>query len=162
MGVPTDYRGNPQVFTASATDHGTSAANATVVATARSRGSFRGELRRTNHENPRNSAETDMAISTAIRGHCHGNAAITTEVCGNCHGCFRGRSFEAISTAIRDRPRPLPRQSSDTRPLPRKSVGVRGYCHSTCRGSVGGKLRRTNRAHGRPGAWPWILPWVLP
>ena len=44
--------------------------------------SVRGKLRRTNHSNPRKSAETAFAISTAIRGHCHSKATITTEIRG--------------------------------------------------------------------------------
>ena len=65
------------------------------------RGSVRGKLCRTNLGNPRKlaaiataaSAEVSaavQAVSTAIRGHCHGNAVITMEV--------------------RGRPRQLPRQ----------------------------------------------------
>ena len=90
------------------------------------------------------------AIATATRQ----SPPKSAEVRGNCHRSFRGRSIEAISTAIRNHPRPLPQRSSDTRRLPRKHVGVRSYGHSTCRDSIRGKLRRTNHAHSRPGPWP--------
>ena len=94
------------------------------------RGSARGKHRRTNHGNARKyaamatelSSETAMVISTDIRGHYHGNTAISTEVRDTCHGCFHGRPTETISTAFRGSPWPLPRESSYTRRLPRKSA----------------------------------------
>ena len=112
MGVGTDYRGTPRVFAASTTGHGNSAANATVVATARSPGSFRGKLRRTNHGKPRKSAETAVAISTAIRRHCHGDAAITTEV----RGCPRELS--------RQFPRTFSRSNLHGHPWPSASIAT--------------------------------------
>ena len=70
----------------------------------------------------------------------------------NCHSGFRGRPTAAVSTAIRGRPRPLPRRSSDTRRLPRTSAEVCGSCHSTCHGYVRGKLCRTNHSNSRKSA----------
>ena len=111
VGVATGYRGNPRVSTA--------IANAMDVATAHPAFLARGKLRRTNHGYLRKSAviataasaETALAISAAIRGHCHGIAAITTtEVHGIFHGSLRGfnrsdfhgypRPSAAIPTAI--------------------------------------------------------------
>ena len=121
------------------------------------------------------------AIATVTRQ----SPRTSAEVRGNCYGSFRGRSIEATFTAIRGYPRPLLRRSSDTRQLPPKYVGVRCYCRSTCRGSVRGKLRRTNHAtavwargrescrgsccgcfrgpiHGCPRTFPQTSPWVFP
>ena len=106
----------------------------------------RGNPRKLPLQFPRPSA----AIATATRQSPRKSA----DVRGNCHGSFRGRSVEAICTAIRGHPRPLPRRTSDTRRPPRKHVGVRSYYHSTYRGSVRVKLRRANHAHGRPCPWP--------
>ena len=120
---PRTFRGLPWVLARTtveiggfsrqiATGHGTSAANTTVVATARSRGSFSGKIRRTNHGNTRKSAETAVAMSTAIRGHCHGNAAIIAEVRGS--------------------PRQLPRQFSadvQSKQFPRPSTAIRDHCY---------------------------------
>ena len=63
------------------------------------RGRVRDKHRRTNHGNPRMSAritvvvsaQTFVATSTSICGHCHSKAAIMTEVRVNCHGSFRQR-----------------------------------------------------------------------
>ena len=153
VGVATDYSGNARVLTASATGHGTSTANVTVVAMARGRGSVRGKLRRTNHGKPRKStaiatatavsAETAVTISTAIRGHCHGNAAITE---------FRGSPWQ------------LPRQFSRTfnpssfhgHPRPSTetavaiSTAIRGHCH--------GNAAITTEVRGSPRQLPRQFP----
>ena len=42
----------------------------------------------------------------------------------NYHCNFRGRQTTAMSTAVRGHPRLLPRQSSDTRQLPRKAAAI--------------------------------------
>ena len=106
------------------------------------------------HGNPRHLPWQFPRPSPAIATATCQSLRKSAEGRGNCHGSFRGRSIEAISTAIRGHSCLLPRRSSDTRRLPRKYVGVRGYCHSTGRGPVRGKLRRTYHAHGRPGLWP--------
>ena len=106
------------------------------------------------HGNPRKLPWQFPRPSAVIATATRQSPRMSAEVRGNCHGSFRGRSIEAISTAIRAHPRPLPRRSSDTRRFPRKHVGVHGYGHGTCRGSIRGKVRRTNHAHGRPGPWP--------
>ena len=110
-----------------------------------------------NHGNPRKSEETAVAISTVIRGRFHGNAAITTEAHGSPRELPRQFPRTVNRSSFHCHPRPsayFARRSSDTRQLPRKYVEVRGYCHSTCPGSVRGKFRGTNHAHGRPGPWP--------
>ena len=185
--VGTDYRGNTRVLAASATGHGTSAANATVVATARSRGFFLGKLRRTNPGNPRKSAETAVAISMAIRGHCHGNAAITTEVRGrsrqlppqfpwtlnrsNFHGHPRPSAsidtailrYAATSTEVRESPRLLARAAvlslanSVVLIMP---TAIRASGSESCRGSCRGCFRGPIR--GCPRTFPQTSPWVFP
>ena len=94
---------------------------------------------------------------TEIRGNFHGNAAITTEVRGSPQQL--PRQFPRTFNRSNFHGHPRPSASIATAflrcaRLPRKSAGVRGYYHSTCRGSVRGKLRRSNHAHGRPGPWP--------
>ena len=148
VGVATCYRGKPLVSTASATAHDTSTANATIVATARA-------------------AVLSVANSVVLTMETYGSPW----------------QFPRLSTAIR----PLPRQRGNHHGFPRQLLGqfprtsnrsnfhrhprpsaaiateVRGYCHSTRRALVGGKLRRTNHAHGGPWQllrqFPWKPPW---
>ena len=95
------------------------------------RGSFRRKLGRINKGNPRKS----VAIAKAVSGKFAWPSAViataprqsprkSAEVRGNYHGSFRGHPTEAISTAIRCRPRPWPRQFPDTRRLLRKSGAI--------------------------------------
>ena len=133
VGVATDYRGNPRVFTASATGHGTSAANATVVATARSRGSSRGKLHRTNNGNPRKSAETAVTISTAIRGYLPRQR-------GNHHGS----------------PRQLPRQ------FPRTSNRSNFHGHPRPSASIASAILRYEVASTEVRGSPRLLPPHVP
>ena len=137
--VATGCRGNSRVSAASVTAHGTSTESARVVATARAaglsvansvvqsmatHGSPRQLPRKFTRKFPRKLPlqfpRPSAVISTATRQ----SRRKSDDVRGNCHGGFRGRPTEAISTAIGGRPRPLPRQSSDMRQLPRKPAAV--------------------------------------
>ena len=109
VSVASGYRRNPRVSTASATAHGTSTVNATVVATARHVPLFcPWQLRRTNHDFLRN-----------CRGNFDGHPRPLPRQRGNHHGS--PRKFAAIAMAV----------SMDVQPqqLPRPSTAVRGHCH---------------------------------
>ena len=95
VGVAKGYRGNPRVSPARATAHGASTANATVVATARAAVLF-----------VTNSVVPTMATQGSPR-QLQRQFPRTSN-----HSNFHGH------------PRPLPRQSSDTRQWPRKSAAV--------------------------------------
>ena len=156
--ITTGYRGNSRVSTACAMAHGTSTATATVVATARAAVlSVANSIVSTmaTDGSPRKfCAETAVTISTAIRGYCHGNAAITT------------KSRVILRQLPRQFPRTSNRRNFHGHPWPSAAIDaailrcatittkVRGYCQSTYRGSVRGKLRHTNHAHGSPRQFP--------
>ena len=103
------------------------------------RDSIRGKLCRTKHGNPQKSAaiaktvfaETTVAISTAIRSHCHWQR-------GNHHG--RPLISAAIATEFSADvqpthfPRPSVAIAMETRQSPRKSTEVRGNWHGRFRG----------------------------
>ena len=159
VGVATGYRGNPRIsapgfprqfFKA----HGTSTANAKVVATARAAVLFGANSvvpTIAAHGSPRRKlpwlfSRLSAAIATATRQSPRNSA----EVRGKCQGSFRGRpTAEIFTTAIRGRG-PLPRQSSNTRQIPRKFVEVRGNCHGSFRGRPTAAIFRAIRRRPRP------------
>ena len=133
------------------------------------RGSVRGKGRRTNHGNPRKSAanatkffaQTAVAFSTAIPGHCLGNAAITTEVRGSRRQLPRHFPRASIRSNFHGHPWPSAAITTIILRYAANTTEVRGVCHSTCRGSVRGKFRRTNHTHGSPRHLPRPIPQKL-
>ena len=81
---------------------------------------------------PRKSAEiaTSTAISTAICGHCHGNPPI----CGNYDASPRQLPRQFPQTSNHSNFHGHPRQSSDTRQLPRKFTAIATAISTAFRG----------------------------
>ena len=117
---PTAFRDHPRQLPRQSSNTWQLPRNSTAIATA----AIATAISRTSihcnfHGKPRH--------STAIRGNCHGNPPIP----GNFHRTprqmprkFHGRQTTAISMENQGHPRQLPRQSSNTRQLPRNSTAI--------------------------------------
>ena len=175
VGVATGHRGNPWISTARTATHGASTANVTVVATARA-----AVLSVANsvvpsmatHGNPRQLPR--QFLRTSIHSNFHGYprpsaaiatetlryAANTTEAPGKRLGSFRGRQTAAIFKAILGYPRPLPRDSSDTQQLPRKSTTIpRRFPPMSNHSNFHGNPPIRENCHGRPRQFPELFIW---
>ena len=115
-------------------------ANSTLVATARAAVLSVANSAGINHGNPRKYAAIAKAISadikpqpfisTAIRGHCHGNPPIHS----NYHGRPRELPRQLPRTSNHSNFHGHPRQSSDTRQLPRKFTAIATAISTAFRG----------------------------
>ena len=138
VGVAAGYRGNQRVATSSATAHGTSTANITVVATARaavlsvadsvvSTMATYGSPWQLPRQFPR------MSNRINFHGHPRPSAAIATVTL----------RYAAITTEVRRSPRQLPQHVPrfcpwQTLSLPTMPTEVRGNCHGNFRGKCRG------------------------
>ena len=166
-------------------DHGISAAKATRHVAAVLSLEISVVPTMANHGNPRKLPKqfprSSVAVSTATRQSPQKSA----DVRGNYHGSFRGRSIEAVSTAIRGHPRILqgdppirgnfhgstwesetivtahaPVLSAANSVVPIMPTAVRARGRESCRGSYRGCLR--GPIHGCPRTFPQTSTWVFP